>query len=50
MTSGTDHHNPDHMPAGGIRTDFPITSEQMLIDTLKAGNYALIRGDEDARN
>ena len=50
MTSGTDHHNPDHMPDGGIRTDFPVTSEAMLIETLRGGNYTLIRGDEDARS
>lgn len=43
MTSGTDHHDPDHMPKGGIITDFPITSEKQLIETLKTGNYELIR-------
>ena len=48
MTSGTDHHNPHHMPGGGIRTDFPITSEKQLIDVLKSGDYTLIRGCEDA--
>ncbi len=50
MTSGTDHHDPHHMPDGGIRTDFPITSESQLIETLKSGNYTLIRGEEDAKN
>ena len=50
LTAGTDHHNPDHMPDGGIRTDFPITSEKQLVETLRSGNYTLIRGDEDARN
>lgn len=43
MTSGTDHHNRDHLPRGGIVTDFPITSERKLIETLKSGNYRLIR-------
>ncbi|MBR4895857.1 MAG: PHP domain-containing protein, partial [Clostridia bacterium] len=50
MTSGTDHHNPDHMPDAGIRTDFPITSEAVLIETLKSGAFTLIRGEEDAKN
>ena len=43
MTSGTDHHNPDHMPDGGILTDEPITSEKQLIEVLRSGNYDLIR-------
>lgn len=42
-TSGTDHHDPDHQPRGGILTDVPITSEQQLIDILKSGSYELIR-------
>ena len=50
MTTGTDHHDPAHMPDAGIRTDFPITSERQLIETLKSGNYTLIRGEEDAKN
>ena len=50
MTSGTDHHNPDHMPDAGIRTDFPITSEAVLIETLRSGAFTLIRGEEDAKN
>ncbi len=48
MTSGTDHHNPDHMPRGGIRTAEPITSESQLVDVLRSGAYSLIRGDADA--
>lgn len=43
MTSGTDHHNTDHLPRGGIVTDFPIKSEPELIKTLVSGNYRLIR-------
>lgn len=43
MTSGTDHHDPEHLPRGGILTDFPITSEKQLIDVLKSGEYELIR-------
>lgn len=42
-TSGTDHHNPDHLPRGGILTDFPITSEKQLVEVLKSGNYELIK-------
>lgn len=43
LTSGTDHHNPDHMPDGGILTEEKITSEKQLIDVLKSGSYELIR-------
>ena len=43
-TSGTDHHDPDHQPRGGILTDFPITSEKQLIEVLRSGNYELIKG------
>lgn len=43
MTSGTDHHDPNHMPDGGILTDEPITSEKQLIEVLRSGNYELIR-------
>ena len=50
MTSGTDHHNPDHMPDAGIRTAYPITSEKQLIEVLKSGDYSLILGQEDAKS
>lgn len=43
MTSGTDHHDPEHLPRGGILTDFPITGEKQLIEVLKSGEYELIR-------
>ena len=43
-TSGTDHHDPEHQPRGGILTDFPITSEKQLIEVLRSGNYELIKG------
>lgn len=46
MTSGTDHHDPHHMPAGGIITDEPITGEKQLIEILRSGNYELIRGNK----
>ena len=43
MTSGTDHHNPDHLPDGGIITAAPVTSVTQLIDLLKSGEYTLIK-------
>ena len=43
MTSGSDHHNPDHLPAGGIETDEPITSMDQLISVLRSGEYELIK-------
>ena len=43
MTSGSDHHNPDHLPAGGIETDEPITSMDQLISVLRSGEYGLIK-------
>ena len=42
-TSGTDHHDDDHYPDGGIATDEPITTIDQLITTLRAGNYDLVR-------
>lgn len=48
MTSGSDHHDTDHMPTGGILTDFEIKSVQQIYDTLKSGNYSLIM-EEDIR-
>lgn len=41
-TSGTDHHDPAHMPRGGIETDVKITSESQLVEVLKSGNYRLL--------
>ncbi len=42
-TSGTDHHDHDHYPDGGILTDEPVTSIEQLISTLRSGKYELIR-------
>lgn len=42
-TSGSDHHDTDHMPRGGIMTDEPITSVEQLIEVLRSGNYELIK-------
>ncbi len=43
-TSGTDHHDPHHLPVGGILTTAPITTVPQLIEILKNGNYSLIIG------
>lgn len=42
-TSGSDHHDHDHYPDGGIVTDEPITSIDELISTLRSGKYELVR-------
>jgi len=42
VTTGTDHHNADHMPRGGIITGEKITCEARLVDVLKSGSYELI--------
>ncbi|MBQ9807066.1 MAG: hypothetical protein IJW49_11265 [Clostridia bacterium] len=51
-TSGGDFHHPEHHPGdGGILTDFPITTMEELVQTLKNGNYTLMcRGDAAARD
>lgn len=42
-TSGGDFHHPNHNPGdGGIMTDFPITTMDELVETLKSGNYTLM--------
>lgn len=46
MTSGTDHHDPHHIPDGGILTDEPITTVAQLVEVLKSGQYDLIRNTE----
>ena len=42
-TSGTDHHDDDHFPDGGILTETPVTSIEQLVETLKSGKYELYR-------
>ena len=44
QTSGTDHHDKNHRPDGGIITDHPICTPEELITVLKRGKYGLIRG------
>ena len=43
MTTGTDEHQTDHVPNAGILTDAPITTVDELLETLRSGNYELIR-------
>ncbi len=47
-TSGTDHHDDNHFPAGGILTDFEIKTNEQLLKVLRGGYYTLIE-DEDVR-
>lgn len=42
-TSGTDFHYNDVPANAGIITDFEITSLDMLVSTIKEGNYTLIK-------
>lgn len=43
MTSGTDHHDANNIPCGGIRTADPITSVEQLTAVIRSGKYDLIR-------
>ena len=43
MTTGTDEHEPEHVPNGGIVTESPITTNEELLDVLRSGKYELIR-------
>ena len=49
-TSGSDLHRTYQQIAGGIETDSPITTDEELLDTLRAGTYRLIRGGDPAPN
>ncbi len=42
-TSGSDVHRPEDDACAGIRTETPITSNEELLETLRSGNYTLIR-------
>lgn len=44
QTSGTDHHDKNHIPDGGIITERPIGTAEELIAVLRSGKYELIRG------
>lgn len=47
-TSGTDHHDSDHFPAGGILTENEIRCSDELLSVIRSGDYTLIE-DEDIR-
>ena len=40
--TGTDFHNPDHTPHGGILTDYPITDNETLLKTLREDTFTPI--------
>lgn len=40
--SGTDFHDPDHKPLGGILTEYPIEDNATLLQTLRDGSFELI--------
>lgn len=42
LTSGSDHHDPWHIPNGGILTEKPIKTAEELVATLKSGKYHLM--------
>ena len=44
--SGSDYHSELHVIGAGIATDFPITSNDMLLEVLKTNNYKLIKGGD----
>ena len=46
MTSGSDYHDSDQMPSGGIITNEPVTSEKQLVETLRSRKYKLITKDD----
>ena len=41
--SGTDFHNTDHTPSGGIMTDIPITDNDTLLKTLREKTFTPIQ-------
>ena len=41
--SGSDYHGSRHQVESGIATDFPITSNEELLEVLRSGNYKQIR-------
>ncbi|MBQ3126000.1 MAG: hypothetical protein IJC15_02925 [Clostridia bacterium] len=45
-SSGTDYHHAHHQPAGGIATDFAITSNEELVRVIRESNFRFIRGGE----
>ena len=48
FTSGSDHHDANHIPDAGIETDFEIKTMDELMDVFRSRNYTLIE-DEATR-
>lgn len=48
FTSGSDHHDANHIPDAGIVTDYEIKTMDQLMDTFRAKSYTLIE-DEATR-
>lgn len=46
FTSGTDHHDPHHVPNSGIVTEKPIKTKEDLLATLRSGDYSIIKNGE----
>ena len=46
FTSGSDHHDADHFPAGGIETDYEIKTMDQLMDAFRARSFTLIEDEE----
>lgn len=42
-TGGSDYHHVNQPLTSGIETDSPITTSEQLLDTLRGGQYTLIR-------
>ena len=43
---GSDYHGTHHKAESGIVTDFPITSNEELLATLRSGNYKILNKGE----
>ncbi len=46
FTSGSDHHDTDHFPAGGIETDFEVKTMDELMDAFRSRSFTLIEDEE----
>ena len=45
-TAGSDYHRDTHKAESGLITDFPITSNEELLATLRSGNYKMLNKGE----
>ena len=46
VTSGSDHHDPEDFPDGGIETDFEIKTMEELMATFRSKEYTIIEEEE----